>query len=185
MNLLLRLLLVVLRALAGRRLALLADTSVLHLRVWPTDLDLNLHMTNSRYLSVMDLGRFDLLIRAGLARPVLANRLQPVVGGIRIAFRRPLAPLQCYRMETRLLGWTEHVMVVRHRLLIGPPAAEDLAAEADVRFLLLRRGQKVPSRELLATIGIRTASPPLGDDIAAWAERPGAAPGLAEAAAGR
>ncbi len=175
MNLLLRLLVVVLRALAGRRLDLLADASVLRLLVLPTDLDLNLHMTNSRYLSVMDLGRFDLLIRAGLARPVLAHRWRPVVGGMRIAFRRSLAPLQSYRLETRLLGWTEHVMVLRQRLLIGPADAEEVAADAEVRFLFLSRGRKVPMSEFLATIGLRGPSPPLADDLAAWAERPAAA----------
>ena len=34
----------------------LLDTSELPGRVWPMDLDTNLHMNNGRYLSLMDLG---------------------------------------------------------------------------------------------------------------------------------
>ena len=31
------------------------------MRVWPNDLDTNAHMNNGRYLTLMDLGRFDLM----------------------------------------------------------------------------------------------------------------------------
>lgn len=172
MNLLLRLALVLVGTALGRRLAAPTEAVVLHLRVLPNDLDLNLHMTNSRFLSVMDLGRVALIARSGLWRHALDNRWAPVVGGIRIGFRRSLSPLQRYRLETRIIGWTEHVMVARQRFLLGPPAAEELAAEAHVRSLFLHRGRKVPIRDLLATIGFDDRSPPLPGDLADWAERP-------------
>jgi len=35
------------------------DVSRVHARVWPTDLDLSLHVNNGRYLTLMDLGRSD------------------------------------------------------------------------------------------------------------------------------
>lgn len=65
MNLIFRLAKVLITAFFRDRLSLL-DESVLEFRVLPTDLDVNLHMNNARYLSVMDLGRLDLLVRAGL-----------------------------------------------------------------------------------------------------------------------
>lgn len=34
-------------------------------RVWPTDLDVLMHMNNGVYLSIMDLGRIDLMARSG------------------------------------------------------------------------------------------------------------------------
>ena len=64
MNLLLRLALVLFQGRRGPRLGLL-DTGSLHMRVWPTDLDVLMHMNNGRYLSLMDLGRVDLLVRSG------------------------------------------------------------------------------------------------------------------------
>ena len=36
------------------------DASTVHFLVWPNDLDMNRHMNNGRYLTLMDLGRFDL-----------------------------------------------------------------------------------------------------------------------------
>jgi acyl-CoA thioesterase FadM len=50
-----------LRSLIG-----LLESSMLRFWVFPTDLDINLHMTNARYLSFMDLGRIDLLLCAGM-----------------------------------------------------------------------------------------------------------------------
>ena len=43
-------------------------TSVLGFLVWPNDLDVNVHMNNGRFLSIMDLGRFDLSFRTDLGR---------------------------------------------------------------------------------------------------------------------
>lgn len=37
-----------------------------HFRVWPSDLDILGHMTNSRYLNLMDAARMDILARAGV-----------------------------------------------------------------------------------------------------------------------
>ena len=70
------------------------DESVLTFRVWPNDLDLNLHMNNARYLAVMDIGRFDLVMRCGLARLVWRRKLKPVVASAMVRFRRSLAPFE-------------------------------------------------------------------------------------------
>ena len=56
MNLYFRLLMLLIKLIRKPRLGLL-DTSVLILRVLPNDLDMNMHMNNGRYLSIMDLGR--------------------------------------------------------------------------------------------------------------------------------
>ena len=55
MNLILRMIKVLVAALFGQRLGVL-DSSILTFRVWPNDLDINLHMNNGRYLTIMDLG---------------------------------------------------------------------------------------------------------------------------------
>ena len=53
MNLWLRLIKVVLRALFARRIGIL-DTSRITLRVWPNDLDFNGHVNNGRFLTLAD-----------------------------------------------------------------------------------------------------------------------------------
>ena len=64
MNLILRLIFIIVRARYRPRLQPF-DISVVHMRVLPNDLDLQLHMNNGRFLSIMDLGRVDLMIRTG------------------------------------------------------------------------------------------------------------------------
>ena len=41
-------------------------TSVLTMRVWPTDLDMNVHMNNGRYLQIMDVARAEWMMRTGV-----------------------------------------------------------------------------------------------------------------------
>ncbi|MDB5490660.1 MAG: Mesenchymal stem cell protein, partial [Micavibrio sp.] len=60
MNLYLRVLIVIFRALFGQPMTDVTTPQRIRLRVYPNDLDSNLHMNNGRYLTVMDLGRLNL-----------------------------------------------------------------------------------------------------------------------------
>ena len=64
MNLYLRLVWLYARSRFRSRLAP-QDTAVTPFRVWPSDLDTLWHMNNGKYLSIMDLGRMDLMMRSG------------------------------------------------------------------------------------------------------------------------
>lgn len=167
MNLLFRLIAVVIAALAGRPIGFL-DTARLRFRVWPTDLDLNMHMTNARYFSVMDLGRTDLMLRAGMARTILRNRWQPVIGAANVRFRRPLAPFQRFELVSRVLCWDDKYFFIEHRV----ETARGTAAMAVVQGAFVARGTVVPPAEVLAVLGERRDSPPMPDFVAAWRERP-------------
>jgi acyl-CoA thioesterase FadM len=54
----------------------------------PNDLDLLRHMNNGSYLTLMDIGQVDLLVRSGAQREVDRRRWYPVVVGESIRFRR-------------------------------------------------------------------------------------------------
>lgn len=77
------------------------------LRVWPNDLDSNLHMNNSRYLLAMDLGRWDYGVRTGVIQQALRRRWFPVAGSVMLRFRRSLDPFQRFELRTRVVGWDE------------------------------------------------------------------------------
>ena len=79
MNLWIRLLWLLMTAGRRGRLALPNDVSSLAFRVWPHDLDPSIHMNNGRYLTLMDLGRLDVMLRSGLWRTVMANKWTPIV----------------------------------------------------------------------------------------------------------
>ena len=78
MNLFLRLFYVLAAGFFRERLKVL-DTSILNLAVFPNDLDIYGHMNNGRYLTLMDLGRMDLIVRTGLGKTAGQNRWKPLV----------------------------------------------------------------------------------------------------------
>ena len=116
MNLLFRLLLVILRARRGPRLGPL-DESVIHSRVLPTDLDLNLHLNNGRYLTLMDLGRVDLMFRMGVVGELRRRRWNPVIASLTIRFRRSLNLGQRFAIHTRTLCWDERWFYMEQRFI--------------------------------------------------------------------
>ena len=101
MNLYLRLIWTLLRGWRQPRLAG-GDTLERTLRVLPNDLDLNGHMNNGRYLTLIDLMLVEYFVRIGFARVLLKRGWRPMAGGSFITYRRGLAPLQAYTLRFRL-----------------------------------------------------------------------------------
>ena len=62
-------------------------SSVLRMRVWPNDQDLNMHANSGRNLSFMDIGRVDLLVRMRIFRKVIRLGWRPINGGTMISYR--------------------------------------------------------------------------------------------------
>lgn len=89
MNLILRFFLTLIKARYRPKLQPF-DMAILPMHVWPNDLDLLFHMNNGRFLSLMDLGRIDLLVRTGFWDEARKRKWYPVVGTTLIDYRRPL-----------------------------------------------------------------------------------------------
>lgn len=162
MNLWMRVFQVLIGSLFRPRLGFTGE-SVLGFRVMPTDLDLNLHMNNSRYLAHMDLGRLDIILRTGLWRLVRSKRLQPVLAGCLVRFRRPLAPFQHFLLRSRLLGWDERWFYIQHLI----EADGTLACYALMRAGFVRRGRLMTPARMAQAVGYEgpALQPP------AWVER--------------
>lgn len=163
MNLILRMLRVWLAALVGGRIAPL-DESVVRLRVWVNDLDTNLHMNNGRYLTIMDLGRLDFIVRTGLGWIMLKRRWRPMVGSAVIRFRRGLAPFERYELKTRVVWWDDKWFWIEQRF----ERAGDLVAIGAVKGLFRQSTGNVPTPEVLALLGVHERPGAIPDWIAAW-----------------
>lgn len=154
-----RLLAVIFRALSSRRRVPGEGRgfpqSVLKLRVRLRDLDLNLHMNNSRYLAAMDLGRWDLFLRMGVIQRILRERIQAVVVDLKIRYRKELRYRAPYELRTALLGLAGRKLWVRQEFLTGGK----LAGEAEVGILFLKDG-KVLSREGISELFQGLGYPP-------------------------
>jgi acyl-CoA thioesterase FadM len=166
MSLLARLIGVLLNAMFGQRLQPMEE-SRLAMRVWPTDLDPNLHMNNGRYLTVMDLGRFDLMIRIGLARTALKRRWMPVVAAAQIRYRRSLAPFERYTLTTRLLSWDGKWFYLEQRFVRRDGS---VAALAWVKAAIRKPGGTVDADELQQAMGLALVPAPVAAEVARWIE---------------
>ncbi len=145
--------------------------STLDFRVWPTDLDVSMHMNNGRYLTLMDIGRLDFLVRTGLWRPLLRHRWTPIASGIAIRFRRELRGFERIKLETRLLTWSDVTVVMEQmiRFASGPRAGQ-VAARALFKGGLYDRNAKsfVTIGRLMHEIGVDVEPPPMAPDVEAF-----------------
>jgi len=95
---------------------LLATTRVC-LRVWPNDLDLNIHLNNGRYLAFADIGRIDWFVRTGVLKVARQQKSFPVIGDAIAKFRQDLKLFQSFEIRTRLIGWDAKWGFIEHRFL--------------------------------------------------------------------
>lgn len=153
------------------RLELPAAASALNFRVWPQDLDPSIHMNNGRYLTIMDLGRTDVMLRSGLWRAVLRNKWTPIASAIAIRFRREMQPFQKFRLETRLLCWDETLVVMEQIFVMdGGLKHGQIAAHALFKGGLYDRASRkfVPIAQLMQAIGVEGESPLPSPEVEAF-----------------
>lgn len=101
MNLYLRLIWALLRAWRLPRVAP-GERIERRMRVWPGDLDINGHMNNGRYLTLIDLMLVEYFVRSGFARAMLGAGWRPMSGGALVTYRKGLKPGQRYRLRFAL-----------------------------------------------------------------------------------
>lgn len=128
--------------------AAVADAQALAFRTWPHDLDLNLHMNNGRYLTLMDLGRVQLMLRLGFGKKIFRGGWMPVIGAVHMRYRRSLKPFGKFRLETKIVAWDEKWFYSEQRFLVG----SELMAVGVVKGLFRRKGGTVPTAEILAAV---------------------------------
>ena len=143
MNLWLRFLWILVTAKFRGEIALPHGTSELDFRVHLHDSDLNFHMNNGRYLTIMDLGRIDLALRTKIGSLVLKYRWMPVANAVMIRFRREIPSFEPFRLTTRILGWNEtHVVIEQVFTFTKGERAGHVAAHALFRGAFYDRKAK-------------------------------------------
>jgi acyl-CoA thioesterase FadM len=171
MNLYLRVLIVLFRAWCGERITDITKPFCVRLRVYPNDLDSNLHMNNGRYLTVMDLGRLNLILRTGLWRLITKKKYAPVLAAAQIRYRLPLMPFHLFDLETHVLCWDEKWIFMEQRFLhVKGPKAGVVAAIALVKgsFYDPECKATVPTSEILDAMGHNQDSPSMPAYLADW-----------------
>lgn len=166
MHLLFRTLLVIARAQArfrrGRTIGHY-DVGRLRLMTLPTDLDLNGHMNNGVYFSILDLGRFELTIRSGIYAIFRTRGWYPVVASETITFRKSLKLWQRFTIESRIVGYDERAVLMDQRIVVRG----EVYARAIIRARILGKAGPVPMSDVLEAVGV----PPQTLHQEEWIER--------------
>lgn len=155
MRLRLRLLLVFIASFFRKRLRL-DEENVLNLRVLPNDVDVT-QVSYDRYLALMDLGRINIVLRAGMLGTLLGRRWMPVVRVAAMRYRYPLGMFQRFRLRSRVIywddewAWTEHVFERNGRT----------TAIGLTKAMFKSRDGLVPIGKFIAASGQSLAPPPL------------------------
>lgn len=166
MSFLLRLLRVILTAWFGKRRSM-HEPSRIFVRVWPNDLDLNIHMNNGRFLTLMDLGRMDVMLRIGAMRLWFGKGWQPLVATSMCRHFKPLTCFQRFELRTTVLGWDEKWIYFEQRFLRG----ETLHALAVVKAVMAGKEGPVPTQKLFTELELEAdfpRSPALPAWVHAW-----------------
>jgi acyl-CoA thioesterase FadM len=163
-NLYFRLLKLILSRFFFRQPLKLLGTSVVEGRVWPTDIDNNLHMNNGRYLTLMDLGRFDWILSCGYLGLCLKKRWFPIVGALKILYLKPLRPFEKFQLKTRVLGWDAKWIYVEQTFEVNGV----LCSKSVLQGLFHGPQGKVSTDEWMKAAGYQKSSPKLPANVRSW-----------------
>ena len=150
--------------LFGKKYSGLNHESLLNLRVWPNDLDLNIHVNNGRYLTLMDLGRMDLMFRSGAFKLWIKDGLQPLIGFSMCRHFKALTVFQKFTLRTVLIGWDEKWIYFEQRFESGGK----LYALGVVKGLMAGKEGPIPTSQLMGTLGVSGPSPALPAYVQDW-----------------
>lgn len=142
------------------------DEDVVSMRVWPNDIDLNLHLNNARYLSFMDYGRTHLLARTRLLGHIIRSRWQPMVGATWITYRRSLPAFSAFRLSSRLICWDDRWFYIEQTFT----RRRGLAAVGWIKGVLRDSGGTVDPQRAISCVAPGLVSPPMPEAIATWNE---------------
>lgn len=136
------------------------------MRVWPNDIDINLHLNNGRYLSVMDFARTHLLARAGLLEHIIRSRWQPLVGAVWMTYRRSLPLFARFEIASRLVCWDERWFYLEQTFT----GEKGLCAVGWVKGVLRDGSGSLDPQAVLERVEPGVVSPPVPEAIAQWNE---------------
>ena len=136
----------------------------LFFKVWPTDIDINFHMNNGRFLTIMDYGRFDYYGKLGLFPLMFKKKALPVTGAAFVQFRRPLGLFKSYRLETELVSLNEKWFYFDQKIFLN----KELSCRLLVKALWLQKGAKISPKDIFEDKFPTVKVPEFSEILRAW-----------------
>lgn len=152
--------------IATRQPALgLTDMHVSRHMVWPWDLDGFLELNNGRALTLYDLGRLGMGVRAGLLKVLKAEGWGLTMAGSSVRYRRRLHAFERFETRSRAVCWDDKFVYIEQSMWKTDGIC---ASHVLYRAAVTDRNGIVPPDRVLAAMGQDVQSPETPDWIAAW-----------------
>jgi acyl-CoA thioesterase FadM len=163
----LRLMDVAFRNILRKEYVSINQETVIQFRVLPSDIDTNLHLNNGRYLTLMDLARFDFIGKVGLLKPLIKKRWFPVLGAAQMIYLKSLRCFQSYTVHTALECWDDKWFMMTQRF----ESQGKVYAYGHVRGMIRNRNGNIAPEKVLQTAGLdNIQSPPPSATTRLWLE---------------
>ena len=142
------------------------DESRIGFRVWPNDCDINMHMNNGRYLTLMDLGRTYFMAQLKMLWKLPKKKWLPVVGAVEIRYHRSLNPFQKFELVTRVLTWDTKWIYLEQRFEVEGK----IYAVARLRALFIGPKGRVPTDDVIRLIIDTVPQAPINGVTGLWTD---------------
>lgn len=132
----------------------------------PWDIDMFMEMNNGRILTLYDLGRFDLAIRAGLMDVLKANNWGLVVAGSTVRYRKRIRMFDKVTMHSQVTGIDEKWVYISQSMWVkGKPCSSVL-----LRTGVTEKGKVISPEHVKKAMGVENLDFELSKYLDAWVE---------------
>lgn len=141
-------------------------TVVRSFRVWPHDMDINIHLTAARYFSFGDLVRIAWWADNKILWSFFIQGYKGVVNAQEITYIREFTPFSKVTLEAQLICWDEKYCYFEHRYYSG----DQLYSIAHARVAMIYKRKVISLNEVFSKLATDIESPPETEVIADWKE---------------
>jgi acyl-CoA thioesterase FadM len=135
-----------------------------HFYCRPWDLDIFMEMNNGRILTLFDLGRFDLSIRAGLGKVLREQKWGLVVAGSSVRYRRRVRMFDKVIIRTQVAGIDEKWIYIYQSMWVGEQATSSVL----LRTGITEQGKVIPTQRVFDALDKPDWKPAMPNWIHEW-----------------
>lgn len=143
----------------------LTDMHISHHMVWPWDLDGFLELNNGRALTLYDLGRLGMGVRAGLMTALTTEKWGLTMAGSSVRYRRRLRAFERFETRSRAVCWDDKFVYIEQSMW---KTDGECASHVLYRAAVTDKNGIVSPKRVLDAMGQTEPSPETPDWIAAW-----------------
>ncbi|MGK0367142.1 MAG: acyl-CoA thioesterase FadM [Thermoproteota archaeon] len=137
-----------------RKFSILEDVTI-KLIVLPNDLDLFRHVNNGRFLTLMDLGRFHLLLRSGALKKIATHNFKPTILNAFLNYKKELRLFDVFTLRSKIVYWDDKNFYVKQVF----ERKNKIVAEGLVKGIIIKGMRKVKPSEFLALLDLKVTRP--------------------------